>query len=160
MEKKQQVVIILPEQLADLPVKIIRSATCKELVFSIQSPDEEVLYGNRSNPKYAFVWQRENYAKVEIEDIQWIEADKSYSVIHLVGGRSMTVSFNLAAVTKDLPKDDFMRIHRSYVINMRHVVESLTGNCLKIGNKLFVILSVKPISPLLGSLQNLPQAKL
>lgn len=50
----------------------------------------------------------------------------------------MTFSFNLAVIQKDLPESDFIRIHRSYIINLKHV-ENLTGNCLKIEGRHLVV---------------------
>lgn len=138
MKNKQQLVITLPEELADLPVKILRGSARKELLLSVRQADENETFKEPSGLKYSFVWQREGYVKIALEDIGWIEADKSYSIIHLIGGRSMTVSFNLAVIQKDLPESDFIRIHRSYIINLKHV-ENLTGNCLKIGGRHLIV---------------------
>lgn len=138
MKNKQQLVITLPEELADLPVKILRGSARKELLLSVRQADEEIAHKEQSGQKYSFIWQRNSYVKIALEDIGWIEADKSYSIIHLIGGRSMTVSFNLAVIQKDLPENDFIRIHRSYIINLKHV-ENLTGNCLKIEGRYLVV---------------------
>lgn len=138
MEKKQQLVIIVPEELAEIPVKVLRGSARKELVLCVKPGEEAILHNECTCRKYSFVWQRDSYEKIALEDILWIEADRSYSVIHLSNGHSMTVSFNLSVIVKDLPENDFIRIHRSYVINLMHV-ESLTGNCLKIGNSLLTI---------------------
>ena len=69
-----------------------------------------------------------------VDEIQWIEAAGSYSRIHLTGGRSLVISFNFASVRRKLPESDFIRIHRSRIVNLRHV-ETLVGNSLKIGNE-------------------------
>lgn len=138
MEKKQQLVIIMPEEMEEMPVKILRGATRKELVLYTKPVEEETPHNVCANRKYSFVWQRDGYEKIALEDILWIEADRSYSVIHLSNGHNMTVSFNLSVIMKDLPENDFIRIHRSYVINLIHV-ESMKGNCLKVGNNLLTI---------------------
>lgn len=44
----------------------------------------------------------------------------------------------MTQVGKILPKNDFIQIHRSYIVNLKHVNGKI-GNCLKIGNKLFAI---------------------
>lgn len=56
----------------------------------------------------------------------------------LTGGRSLIISFNLASVRHKLPENDFIRIHRSCIVNLRYV-ETLVGNSLKIGNELLAI---------------------
>ncbi len=50
----------------------------------------------------------------------------------------MLVSFHLAVIEKNLPSNDFVRIHRSYIVNLKHVT-SLVGNSLNIHGKLLTI---------------------
>lgn len=138
MEKKEQLVIILPEHLADLPIKILRSSNHRELAFTLQCMDERTLYEYRGEEKYLFIWRKNDYLKVATDEIVWIEADGSYTNIYLTEKRVMTLSFHLAVIEKKLPSGDFLRIHRSRIVNLRHVV-SLMGNSLKIEDKLLVI---------------------
>lgn len=136
MKQKQHLVIILPECMAELPVRIIRSSSDKELILNIRSSeDEESVCIKR---KYAFIWRREDYLKVALDEIKWIEAAGSYCVIHLTRERNMTVSFNLAVIKKELPANDFVQIHRSYVVNLEHV-DYMAGNSLKVGDRLLSI---------------------
>lgn len=46
----------------------------------------------------------------------------------------MMVSINLANIMKDLPQKKFMRIHRSYIVNVRNV-ESIAGNCVRMNGQ-------------------------
>lgn len=133
MKQKLLLEIILPESLSDLPVRIVRGTGGRELVLSLTAPDAEPVSGNGAEWKYAFIWRQNDYLKVSLDEILWIEADKSYSIIHLSGKRDMTVSFNIAVIRKKLPEADFIQIHRSHIVNIRHV-ESLMGNSLKIEN--------------------------
>jgi len=133
MKKKLLLEIILPEALEDLPVRIVRGSGHKELVLGLAALDTESVFNTEFEQKYAFIWRQNDYLKASLDEILWIEADKSYSIIHLTGKRDLTVSFNIAVVKKRLPGTDFIQIHRSYIINIRHV-ESLMGNSLKIEN--------------------------
>ncbi len=132
MKQKEELVIILPEHLADLPIRIARNSNCQKLVFALQSIDEKTQYESKPEEKYLFIWRKDDYLKVAADEIVWIEADGSYTNIHLTGERMMTISFHLAIIAKSLPSGDFIRIHRSRIVNLRHVV-SLTGNSLDIG---------------------------
>lgn len=133
MKKKQLLEIILPNAMADMPVRIVRGSAHKELVLGLTELDTESAFSDELEKKYVFIWRQCDYLKVSLEEILWIEADKSYTIIHLTGKRNLTVSFNIAVVRKRLPETDFIQIHRSYIINLRHV-ESLMGNSLKIDN--------------------------
>lgn len=83
---------------------------------------------------HPFIWRRNDHLKTSVDEIQWIEVAGSYSRIYLTGGRILVISFNLASVRRKLPESDFIRIHRSRIVNLRHV-ETLVGNSLKIGKK-------------------------
>ena len=84
-------------------------------------PDGEERHVNETCPerKYVFIWRQNDYLKAAVDEIQWIEAAGSYSRIHLTGGRILVISFNLASVRRKLPESDFIRIHRSRIVNLR-----------------------------------------
>lgn len=136
MEKKQMLVITLPDCLAELPIRIERSPGCQGIVFNLSR--EEATRNVPGVYKYVFIWHQTDYLKVACDEILWIEANGSYSNIHLCGKRSILLSFNLSRMERDLPKDDFVRIHRSYIVNLKNVV-SLVGNCVKIADSLIPI---------------------
>lgn len=138
MKKKQQLLIILPEQLEDLPVRVIRNSNHEELILGITVSNFNVSYSEFSWNKEVLIWRQNDYLKVSLDEIQWIEADGSYSVAHLTRGRDLTISFNLSVIHRELPDRYFVRLHRSYIININHM-ESLRGNCVKIGNRLLSI---------------------
>lgn len=136
MREKQTLVLTLPDNMEDVPVQIMRGSGQKHLVVSLGQ--EGLLSSSALEKRYAFIWRQNDYLKVALDDILWIEATGSYSVIHLADGQSMLVSFHLAVMGKRLPQTDFMRIHRSHIVNMKHVV-SLAGNSLKVGDRLLAI---------------------
>ena len=140
MRKNQQLVIVLPESSEELPIRIVRGSRSMELRLRLCPPDGEERHVNETCPerKYVFIWRQNDYLKAAVDEIQWIEAAGSYSRIHLTGGRILVISFNLASVRRKLPESDFIRIHRSRIVNLRHV-ETLVGNSLKIGNELLAI---------------------
>lgn len=57
-----------------------------------------------------------------LDDIIAIEAQRSYSCIHLVGGKQMTVSKNLRHFESVLPEGNrFFRCHKSWIVNSSKV---------------------------------------
>lgn len=134
MEQKHCLVIALPEEMAELPIRIVKGKEVhNELVLKVvclrDVPESEVVI----EKKYALVWHKNLYVKIMLDDILWIQADYGYSILRLKCGRNLTVSFNLKFVGKWLPTFFFMRIHKSYIVNLRHV-ESLEGSNLIIGD--------------------------
>ena len=70
--------------------------------------------------RYLGIWRAQGAASVELSDVLWIRADGDYSEVRLVNGRSELHDKSLAALTAVLPPD-FVRCHRSCLVNLRHV---------------------------------------
>ena len=69
-----------------------------------------------------FVRDHEKMVKVYIKDIYYIQADRNYSRIHAKNGESLLV-MTLKEIDEKLPNEHFLRIHRSYIVNLAHVDE-------------------------------------
>lgn len=138
MKTVQKLVITLPFELGNIPVTVVKKTGPKRIVLDMESLKNDVSLIDEQYRKYVFVWKQNNYRKVAFDDIIWIKADRSYSIIHISERQDMIVSSNLAVVEKELPASDFIRIHRSCIVNLKHV-DALVGNCLKIGDELFAI---------------------
>lgn len=70
--------------------------------------------------RYLGIWRAQGTALVELAQVLWIRADGDYSQLRLRDGRSELHDKSLAALGPVLPAD-FVRCHRSYVVNLRHV---------------------------------------
>lgn len=131
MDLKHSLVIVLPEEMSDLPIRIIKGRMRNELVLKVLMLKDVPAQASDKDKRYALVWQQTDYVKIMLDDILWIQADHGYSILRLTHGRKMTVSFNLTYVGKWLPQSCFMRMHKSYIVNLEHV-EALIGNSLMI----------------------------
>lgn len=69
-----------------------------------------------------FVRCKERMIKIMVADILYIEADRNYSRI-FTGSKEFLLSATLKAIEEKLSKNLFVRIHRSYLINLAHVDE-------------------------------------
>ncbi len=61
--------------------------------------------------------------RINISDIIYIESQSEYLKIHLKGSSPLMVLMSIKRMAELLPQDKFVRIHRSYVVNMSHVKE-------------------------------------
>lgn len=127
MEEKLSLVITLPESLAGLPIRFEVNSGCRNIALNLES-------STPIKKKYLLIWNQTDYLKVDDEDILWIKADGSYSCIHFKDGNKMMVSINLTNIMKDLPTEKFMRIHRSYIVNIGNI-ESIAGNCVRMNGQ-------------------------
>lgn len=69
-----------------------------------------------------FVRYKGNMIKIMISDVLFIEADRNYSRIY-TSNRDYLLSVTLKLVEDRLPQNYFIRIHRSYIINLQHIDE-------------------------------------
>jgi two-component system LytT family response regulator len=58
---------------------------------------------------------------VKFVDIIYIESVGEYIRIHLANGRPITTLFRLKNMEQALPSKSFMRVHRSYIVNLNYV---------------------------------------
>jgi two-component system LytT family response regulator len=64
---------------------------------------------------------------LKLDDIIYCEAERSYTVFHLEGNRTVTVSKPLLEYDQILQDTSFLRIHKSFLINLHHVKEYHRG---------------------------------
>lgn len=90
-----------------------------------EKPDE-------SQPISIFVKTTLKYEKVDFADILFVEALDNYIAIQTVRKKLVTHS-SLSSFQNNLPRDKFVQIHKSFVVNVDKVT-SLEGNILGIDN--------------------------
>jgi DNA-binding LytR/AlgR family response regulator len=103
----------------------------------------DVNAGEPSKPKlvgsdHVFVKDGRRFIRVALPDIQWIEAQGDYMLIRTGDDRYM-VNTTMKTLEDKLPADQFLRIHRSYLVRIDQVkdIEDTTlvvdGTMLPIG---------------------------
>lgn len=68
------------------------------------------------------VYHNRERTLVESGDLVCIEAQGSYAKLFLSDGSDCLVSKNITQLMRELPETGLTRVHRSYVINPRHVI--------------------------------------
>jgi len=64
---------------------------------------------------------------VKISDIVHLESEGEYVRMHLADGTTITTLFRLKNMEAALPSDMFMRVHRSYIVNLRCIKGYVRG---------------------------------
>ena len=95
--------------------------------------------------EHVFVKIEWGHKRVCIHDIVFLEAQQNYCAIHLLKGnekKRMMVTVPMCEVLEDLNPDLFVRIHRSFVVNIEHInviagymVEMDNGKDINIGRE-------------------------
>ena len=64
---------------------------------------------------------------VKLDDIIYCEAERSYTIFHLDGKKTVTVSKSLIEYDNLLQETQFFRIHKSFLVNLNHIKEYQRG---------------------------------
>ncbi|MFT7267888.1 MAG: two-component system response regulator LytT [Roseivirga sp.] len=81
-----------------------------------------------------FIKRRTLLEKVKYSDLIWIEADGNHITLHASGDRDFTVRKSLKEITDRLPKDRFLRVHKSFVVQV-DAVTAIDTNHVHLGDK-------------------------
>ena len=94
---------------------------------------------NASDDRFIFVKSEYKLVKIMFDDILYIEGLKDYVKNYLTDGRDPVMSLmNMKKIEESLPKPEFMRIHRSYIVHMRKI-EGIDRFRVVIGNAILPI---------------------
>lgn len=64
---------------------------------------------------------------VKISDIVYLESEGEYVRIHLADHSTITTLYRLKNMESTLPADSFMRVHRSYIVNLKRIRSYVKG---------------------------------
>ncbi|HIW65522.1 MAG TPA: LytTR family DNA-binding domain-containing protein [Candidatus Alistipes intestinipullorum] len=64
---------------------------------------------------------------VRIDEIVYLESEGEYVRMHLTDGSAITTLFRLKNMEAALPSERFMRVHRSYIVNLRRIRSYVKG---------------------------------
>ena len=104
-----------------------------------RSPEAEAETPDRGKE---FLFGKADYkvSLVKIREIVYLESEGEYVRMHLADGSTITTLFRLKNMEAELPADSFMRIHRSYIVNLRRIKSFVKGrvflsdtDCVPIG---------------------------
>ncbi|MGD1845558.1 MAG: LytR/AlgR family response regulator transcription factor [Salibacteraceae bacterium] len=79
-----------------------------------------------------FVKDRDSYIRIKVQDILWVKGLDNYIVLHLRDGKQIIHS-SLKKMEERLASQGFLRIHKSYIINLSEV-SSICRSDVQLGN--------------------------
>lgn len=83
--------------------------------------------------QHLFVRSERKMVKILLDDIQYIESFSDYLKIHTLQGLVVTRE-TLSKLEENLATDQFLRIHRSFIVNIKHI-SAFTKETLNLGEQ-------------------------
>jgi DNA-binding LytR/AlgR family response regulator len=71
-------------------------------------------------PEYLFIKTEHRIQKINLRDILYIEALQNYVSLNTTAGRVMSLQ-PLKKIEEQLPASEFVRVHKSYIVSLRHI---------------------------------------
>ncbi|MRS04689.1 response regulator transcription factor [bacterium] len=87
---------------------------------------------NGNAPEFMYFRADRKMVKVFLDEITFIESFRDYVVIHRQGAEALKVKYAISSVENMLPQNQFLRIHRSYIVSIKKVT-AFTNNDVEIG---------------------------
>jgi DNA-binding LytR/AlgR family response regulator len=75
----------------------------------------------RSNKDFLFIKSDYKLLRINFDDIKYIEGMSEYIRIHLTNSKPVMTLLSMKSVEESLPPDRFMRVHRSYIVNLTKI---------------------------------------
>lgn len=93
---------------------------------------------DKNREESIFIRTQNNFRKISFSNILYIEASGSYCNFYLQTDPPITVAYTLTETLQYLPDFLFIRVHRSFIINKKHVTGYI-GNVFYIGERMIPI---------------------
>lgn len=72
--------------------------------------------------EYLFIKSEGKFHRLYLSEIKFVEGMKDYVRIQ-TDSKSFAVAMNLSSITEKLPADNFLRVHKSYIVNKKRITQ-------------------------------------
>lgn len=106
----------------------------KQILEPNNNNSSQILQPLKNQVDFIFVKAEYENIKLNLSDILYIEGLKDYVKIHVSNGKFILTLNSLKKFEESLLENNFFRIHRSYIVNLKHI-KSIQKNKVIISEK-------------------------
>ncbi|MBK8882267.1 MAG: response regulator transcription factor [Bacteroidales bacterium] len=96
----------------------LKSANKVKIWFDKQLDNSEIV---RADKDFLFIKSDYKILRINFDDIKYIEGMNEYIRIHLSDSKPVITLLSMKAIEEQLPAERFMRVHRSYIVNLSRI---------------------------------------
>ena len=119
MRKKMKIVVTVPKEMEGLSVEMVIDENIKELMVQIVENNKVVNTLYERKPMHLFIKDHGCEHVIQINSIKWIKGERQYCKI-VLAKRNILIAKSLSSIQQSLPDGQFVRIHKSYIVNMNY----------------------------------------
>ena len=93
------------------------SEKTRQRYFDIKEVEQSI----QTNDEFLFIKSEYKIVKIAYADIEYIEGMREYVRIFLKDQKAIMTLMSMKKMEEHLPKSNFMRVHRSYIVNLNRV---------------------------------------
>lgn len=98
--------------------QFLKSANKAKTWFELQNQDAPKL---KTDDEFLLIKSEHKIVRINLTEIKYIEGMREYVRIHLVGQKPVMSLLSMKKVEESLPANRFMRVHRSYIVNLSRI---------------------------------------
>ena len=117
MRKKMKIVVTVPKEMEGLSVEMVIDENIKELMVQIVENNKVESTLHEEKPMCLSIKDSECEHIIQINSIKWIKGERQYCKI-VLAKRNILIAKSLSSIQQSLPDGQFVRIHKSYIVNM------------------------------------------
>lgn len=102
------------------PISFARFSQAVNKAYKLAAPQSATVKNVKPEDRYIFIKEDQQAIKIFLKDILYFEAAVDYIFIHTAEKRYMTL-FSMKQVEQEVEGENFLRIHRSFIVNTRHI---------------------------------------
>ena len=116
----------------------LKAATKVKNLIDLKAPASVESIKATSN--HLFVKSEYKLVRIELDDITYIESQHEYIKINLVNRKPVMTMVSMKIIEDQLPADRFMRVHRSFIVNLKKIT-TIERNRILFDDKVLVPVS-------------------
>lgn len=94
----------------------------------------------KTTANHLFVKSDYKLIRIELDDIKYIESQHEYIKVHMINSNPVLTLLSLKSIEEQLPSDRFMRVHRSYIVNLAKI-SVIERNRIVFDGKIYIPIS-------------------
>lgn len=101
--------------------RFLKAATRAQNLLSLKIEEEKPTLNKEANQEFIFVKSEYENLKINLADIKYIESLKDYIKIHTHKEKPILTLSSLKNFEEKLGKLNFIRVHKSYIVALKHI---------------------------------------